>query len=95
VRSGAHHLDLLTPAEGGRIRPDPKEYHRELARDSDGCLGIVFAGDEPVPQFRNSSGWEVGANAKVIMIDQGKAADINAVIADSPGRGPSSSVSRG
>jgi lipid-binding SYLF domain-containing protein len=34
--------------------------------------------------FRNSSGWEAGANAKVAMIDQGKAADVNSIIANNP-----------
>ena len=45
---------------------------------------IMFMTPQALESFRNSSGWEVGANAKVTMIDQGKAADINAVIADSP-----------
>jgi lipid-binding SYLF domain-containing protein len=45
---------------------------------------IMFMTDEALESFRNSSGWEAGANAKVTMIDQGKAADINSIIADSP-----------
>lgn len=43
---------------------------------------IMFMTPAALENFRNSSGWEVGANAKVTMIDQGKAADINAIIAD-------------
>jgi hypothetical protein len=34
--------------------------------------------------FQESAGWEVGANAKVTIIDQGKAGDINSVIASTP-----------
>jgi lipid-binding SYLF domain-containing protein len=45
---------------------------------------IMFMTGEALESFRNSSGWEAGANAKVTMIDQGKAADINSIIADSP-----------
>ena len=45
---------------------------------------IMFMTPEALANFQNSSGWEVGANAKVAMIDQGKAADINSVIAESP-----------
>ena len=45
---------------------------------------IMFTTPEALANFQNSSGWEVGANAKVTMIDQGKAADINSIIADSP-----------
>lgn len=45
---------------------------------------IMFMTPEALESFRNSSGWEVGANAKVTLIDQGGAADINSIIADSP-----------
>jgi lipid-binding SYLF domain-containing protein len=45
---------------------------------------IMFTTPEALADFRNSSGWEVGANAKVAMIDQGKAADVNSLIADNP-----------
>ena len=37
---------------------------------------IMFMTPEALDQFRNSSGWEAGANAQVAMIDEGKAADI-------------------
>jgi lipid-binding SYLF domain-containing protein len=45
---------------------------------------IMFMTPAALENFRNSSGWEVGANAKVTLIDQGKAADINAIIANDP-----------
>jgi lipid-binding SYLF domain-containing protein len=45
---------------------------------------IMFMTPEALDKFRNSSGWEAGANAQVTMIDQGKAADINSVMADNP-----------
>jgi lipid-binding SYLF domain-containing protein len=45
---------------------------------------IMFTTPEALADFRNSSGWEAGANAKVAMIDQGKAADVNSLIADNP-----------
>ena len=45
---------------------------------------IMFTTPAALTDFRNSSGWEVGANAKVAMIDQGKAADVNSLIADNP-----------
>ena len=45
---------------------------------------IMFTTPAALADFRNSSGWEVGANAKVAMIDQGKAADVNSIIADNP-----------
>jgi hypothetical protein len=45
---------------------------------------IMFMTAEALDKFRNSSGWEAGANAQVTMIDQGKAADINSVMADNP-----------
>jgi lipid-binding SYLF domain-containing protein len=45
---------------------------------------IMFTTPAALASFRNSSGWEVGANARVTMIDQGKAADINTIIANSP-----------
>ena len=37
---------------------------------------IMFMTAEALDKFRNSSGWEAGANAQVAMIDEGKAADI-------------------
>jgi lipid-binding SYLF domain-containing protein len=45
---------------------------------------IMFMTAEALDEFRNSSGWEAGANAKVTMIDQGKAADIGSLITDNP-----------
>ena len=45
---------------------------------------IMFMTAEALDKFRNSSGWETGANAKVAMIDKGKAADISSVVANNP-----------
>jgi lipid-binding SYLF domain-containing protein len=45
---------------------------------------IMFMTPQALEDFRTSSGWEAGVNAKVTMIDQGKAADIGAVMAASP-----------
>lgn len=45
---------------------------------------IMFTTREALDAFRNSSGWQAGANAKVTMIDQGKAADVRSIIADNP-----------
>lgn len=45
---------------------------------------IMFMTMDALNDFRNSSGWEAGANAKVAMIDQGKAADVNSIIANNP-----------
>ena len=45
---------------------------------------IMFMTKEALDSFRNSSGWEAGANAKVTLIDQGKAAEINSIIANNP-----------
>jgi lipid-binding SYLF domain-containing protein len=45
---------------------------------------IMFMTPEALDKFRNSSGWEAGANAQVTMIDQGKAADISSVMANNP-----------
>jgi lipid-binding SYLF domain-containing protein len=45
---------------------------------------IMFMTLEALDDFRNSSGWQAGANAKVAMIDQGKAADVNSIVANSP-----------
>lgn len=45
---------------------------------------IMFMTPESLKSFRDSSGWEVGANAKVAMMDQGKAADVSSVIANNP-----------
>src|SRR5918996_1330935 len=45
---------------------------------------VMFMTREALDSFRNSSGWEVGANAKVTLIDQGKAGDINSIIANNP-----------
>ena len=45
---------------------------------------IMFMTPEALQNFETSSGWEAGANAKVTAIDQGKAADIRSIIAESP-----------
>jgi lipid-binding SYLF domain-containing protein len=45
---------------------------------------IMFMTLEALDDFRNSSGWQAGANAKVAMIDQGKAADVSSIIANNP-----------
>ncbi len=45
---------------------------------------IMFLTPAALDKFRSSSGWEAGANAQVTMIDQGKAADINSVMANNP-----------
>lgn len=45
---------------------------------------IMFMTAEALDKFRNSSGWEAGANAQVTMIDEGKAANISSVVADNP-----------
>ena len=45
---------------------------------------IMYMTAEALDQFRNSSGWEAGANAQVAMIDEGKAADIGVIVAESP-----------
>jgi lipid-binding SYLF domain-containing protein len=45
---------------------------------------IMFMTAEALDKFRNSSGWEAGANAQVTMIDEGKAADIGVIVAESP-----------
>jgi lipid-binding SYLF domain-containing protein len=45
---------------------------------------IMFMTPPALDQFRKSSGWEVGANAQVTMIDQGKAADIDATLRGTP-----------
>ena len=45
---------------------------------------IMFMTAEALDEFRNSSGWEAGANAQVTMIDEGKAANISSVMADNP-----------
>lgn len=45
---------------------------------------IMFMTADALDKFRNSSGWEAGVNAKVTMIDQGKAADMSSIIADNP-----------
>ena len=45
---------------------------------------IMFMTPEALNKFRNSSGWEAGANAQVTMIDEGKAAEIRSVMADNP-----------
>jgi lipid-binding SYLF domain-containing protein len=44
----------------------------------------MFMTGEALDKFRNSSGWEAGANAQVTMIDEGKAANISSVMADNP-----------
>ena len=45
---------------------------------------IMFMTAEALDKFRNSSGWEAGANAQVAMIDEGKAADIDSVLRSTP-----------
>jgi lipid-binding SYLF domain-containing protein len=45
---------------------------------------IMFMTTEVLDGFRNSSGWEAGVNAKVAMIDKGKAADVSSIIANNP-----------
>jgi lipid-binding SYLF domain-containing protein len=45
---------------------------------------IMFMTADALEKFRNSSGWEAGANAQVAMIDEGKAADIGVIVAESP-----------
>jgi lipid-binding SYLF domain-containing protein len=45
---------------------------------------IMFMTPEALDKFRNSSGWEAGANAQVTMIDEGKAANMSSVMADNP-----------
>ena len=45
---------------------------------------IMFMTPEALDEFRNSSGWEAGANAQVTMIDEGKAANMSSVMADNP-----------
>jgi lipid-binding SYLF domain-containing protein len=78
--------------EGALIVDDRTEGYYSTAAASIGLqLGgetysqiIMFTTPEALADFRNSSGWEVGANAKVAMIDQGKAADVNSIIADNP-----------
>jgi lipid-binding SYLF domain-containing protein len=45
---------------------------------------IMFMTQDALEKFRNSSGWEAGANAQVTMIDQGKAADIDEVLRSTP-----------
>jgi lipid-binding SYLF domain-containing protein len=45
---------------------------------------IMFMTAEALDEFRNSSGWEAGANAQVAMIDEGKAADIESVLRSTP-----------
>jgi lipid-binding SYLF domain-containing protein len=78
--------------EGALIVDDkPAGYYSTAAASIGLQLGgetysqiIMFTTKEALDSFRNSSGWEVGANAKVAMIDQGKAADVNSIIADNP-----------
>jgi lipid-binding SYLF domain-containing protein len=78
--------------EGALIVDDKTDGYYSTAAASIGLqLGaetyaeiIMFTTVEALDAFRNSSGWEVGGNAKVTMIDQGKAADINSLIADNP-----------
>ena len=45
---------------------------------------IMFVTAEALEKFRNSSGWEAGANAQVTMIDEGKGANISSVMAGNP-----------
>jgi lipid-binding SYLF domain-containing protein len=78
--------------EGALIVDDkPAGYYSTAAASIGLQLGaetysqiIMFTTPEALASFQNSSGWEVGANAKVTMIDQGKAADVRSAIAESP-----------
>jgi lipid-binding SYLF domain-containing protein len=78
--------------EGALIVDDkPAGYYSTAAASIGLQLGaetysqiIMFTTPEALQDFQNSSGWEVGANAKATMIDQGKAADIRSIIAESP-----------
>jgi lipid-binding SYLF domain-containing protein len=78
--------------EGALIVDDRTEGYYSTAAASIGLqLGgekysqiLMFMTPETLENFRSSSGWEVGANAKVTVIDQGKAADIRSVIAENP-----------
>jgi lipid-binding SYLF domain-containing protein len=78
--------------EGALIVDDkPAGYYSTAAASIGLQLGgetfsqiIMFMTPAALEGFRNSSGWEAGANAKVTMIDQGKAADIRSIIADNP-----------
>lgn len=45
---------------------------------------IMFMTADALDKFRKSAGWEAGANAKVTMIDEGKAASISTVVVDNP-----------
>ena len=45
---------------------------------------IMFMTVEALDKFRNSSGWEAGANAQVTMIDEGKTSNISSVVANNP-----------
>jgi len=45
---------------------------------------IMFMTTEALDSFRNSSGWEAGANAQVTAIDEGKAANISSILASDP-----------
>ena len=45
---------------------------------------IMFMTTEALDSFRNSSGWEAGANAQVTAIDEGKAANISSIAASDP-----------
>jgi lipid-binding SYLF domain-containing protein len=78
--------------EGALIVDDkPAGYYSTAAASIGLQLGgetfsqiIMFMTPAALEGFRNSSGWEAGANAKVTMVDQGKAADIRSIIADNP-----------
>jgi lipid-binding SYLF domain-containing protein len=78
--------------EGALIVGDKTEGYYSTASASIGLqLGaqtasqiIMFMTPEALDKFRNSSGWEAGANAQVTMIDQGKAADIDSVLRSTP-----------
>jgi lipid-binding SYLF domain-containing protein len=78
--------------EGALIVDDKTQAYYSTAAASIGLqLGgetysqiVMFMTREALDAFRNSSGWKAGANAKVAMIDQGKAADLSSVIASNP-----------
>ena len=85
--------DVSGPSGDGALHISKKAagYYR-MVGSSVGDLGggrsvsqiIMFMTPAALKGFQDSSGWEVGANAKVTVIDQGKAADIDTVTATNP-----------
>ncbi len=45
---------------------------------------IVFLTDAALAEFRKSSGWQVGGNASVTVIDEGKSKDIDTLTRNTP-----------